>query len=100
MIVLDENNFETVIGAKSVAMIDLWAAWCGPCQMLGPVISQIAEEHANDLKVGKVNVDEEPELAAMFGISSIPNVILFKNGKAVKNSVGFKPKEALEEFIK
>ncbi len=100
-ITITNDNFKKeVLESDKPVLVDFWAEWCGPCRMLGPVIAQIAEEHSSDLKVGKVNVDEQSELASMFGISSIPNVILFKNGKAVRNSVGFKPKEQLEEFIK
>lgn len=100
-ITITNDNFKKeVLESDKPVLVDFWAAWCGPCQMLGPVLSQVAEEHVSDLKVGKVNVDEQPELAAMFSVSSIPNIILFKNGKAVKNAVGYKAKAELEEFIK
>ena len=100
-ITLTNDNFKKeVLESDKPVLVDFWAAWCGPCQMLGPVISQIAEEHTNDLKVGKVNVDEQPELAAMYAVSSIPNVILFKDGKPIRSSVGFKPKSQLEQIIK
>ena len=86
---ITKDNFEAeVVRADRPVLVDFWATWCGPCRMLAPVIAEVAEERKDVVKVGKVNVDEEPELAAQFGIMSIPAVLLFKNGKAVANSVG------------
>ena len=86
------ENFESeVLNSTVRVIVDFWAPWCGPCRMLGPVIEQIANERS-DIKVGKVNVDEEGELAEKFGIASIPTIILFKEGKAVKQLMGVRPK--------
>lgn len=97
---LTENNFFTEIGGDTPVLVDFWAEWCGPCRMLGPVISEIAEEYKGKVKVGKVNVDEEPGLAVKYGINAIPAVILFKNGKPAGTSVGYVPKSQLEAMLK
>ena len=97
---LQKNNFrENVADRKGLVLVDFWASWCGPCKMLAPIIAQIAEEN-EDIVVGKVNVDEEPELAQAFGIQSIPTVILFKDGKPVKQSIGYTSKDNLEKMWK
>ena len=99
-ITLTKTNFETeVLKSDKPVLVDFWAPWCGPCRMLAPVLAEVAAEKGDKIKVGKVNVDEEPDLAAKYGISGIPAVLLFKDGKVVATSVGFKPKPELEAFI-
>lgn len=93
--VTTQNFDDEVLKSDKPVLVDFWASWCGPCKMLSPVISEIAEEKAAAIKVGKVNVDSEGELAQRFGIMSIPTLILFRNGKAEKTSVGFIPKEQI-----
>ena len=90
------SNFEEeVLNAKLPVIVDFWAPWCGPCRMLAPVLEEIAEENEGSVIVGKVNVDEEPQLAANFGIASIPTLLVFKNGEIAQKSVGVKPKAAI-----
>ena len=99
-ITLTNDNFKTeVLESDIPVLVDFWAPWCGPCKMLGPVISQIAEEYDGKVKVGKVNVDEEDELAAEYSVQSIPTVLLFKGGEVVEQSLGFKPKAFFEGLI-
>lgn len=100
-ITITKDNFEQeVVNSAQPVLVDFWAAWCGPCKMLSPVISELAEEYDGKVKVGKINVDEQPELAAAFNVASIPMVVLFKDGKIADTSVGYRPKQQLEEMIK
>ena len=93
-----ENFIEKVQKQKGYVLVDFWASWCGPCKMLAPILAEIAEEHT-DIVVGKVNVDDEMELAQAFNIQSIPTMILFKDGKAIKQIVGYTSKENIEKMI-
>jgi thioredoxin 1 len=93
---INEGNFENEVVKSDVpVMLDFWATWCGPCMMLAPVVAEIAKEREGTLKVGKVDVDKSPELAARFGIMSIPAVLLFKGGEVVAQSVGYVSKDEL-----
>lgn len=97
--VTEQNFKEEVLQSEKPVLVDFWATWCGPCKMLSPVVNEIAEE-VDTIKVGKINVDEQPALARQFGIMSIPTLILFKNGEVAAQSVGVKPKAALLEMVK
>ena len=100
IMVITQNNFNSEVeNSDKPVLIDFWASWCGPCMMMSPVVEQIEKEHP-EIKVGKVNVDEEMALAQKFMVVSIPTLILFKNGKPEITSVGFKGKEELEEIFK
>lgn len=98
-ITITKTNFESEVKSfKGEVLLDFWASWCGPCRMLSPVIDEIAEE-TPALKVGKVNVDDEPELATAFGVQSIPTVVIIKDGEIKEISVGYKPKDEIIELL-
>lgn len=98
--VITNENFDCeVIKSDKPVLLDFWADWCGPCRMLMPVIEEIAKEKENDLKVGKINVDEQPELAKKFGIMSIPTLIVFKNGEQTNRSLGVIPKDSILSLL-
>ena len=98
-VILTADNFEAeVLNYEGLVLVDFWAVWCGPCQMLGPIIKEIAETE-KDLKVGKIDCDTQAALAIKYGVSSIPTLIVFKNGKEVNRSVGFIPKNRVMNLV-
>ena len=99
IIITGQNFEEEVINADKPVLVDFWAAWCGPCRMVAPAVAAIAEEKADVVKVGKVNVDEEPELAGRFGIASIPTLMVFKNGEVTNTLIGAYPKAMIEDAL-
>lgn len=99
VLTITNENFETeVLKSEKPVLIDFWATWCGPCRMMSPVVDQLAEE-TDAIKVGKINVDEQPELAQKYSVMSIPTIIIFKNGQVADKSVGAQPIGALREMI-
>lgn len=94
-----DNFEEEVLKSDKPVLIDFWAPWCGPCKMMGPVVEQLAAEYEGRVKVGKVNVDEEMELAQKYQVMSIPTFLLFKDGKVEKQVMGARPKEELEKML-
>ena len=97
--IINPDNFEEkVLKADKPVILDLWASWCGPCKMLAPVVEELSEAHPEVL-VGKVNVDEEPELADRFGVTAIPMLVLVKNGEVAKTAVGYQSRQQLEEAL-
>ena len=96
---INQNNFqEEVLNSEKPVLLDFWAPWCGPCRMVLPLVEQIAQER-DDIKVGKINVDEENELAAQFGIMSIPTLVVIKNGQVVNQVMGARPKDAILDLL-
>lgn len=92
---ITRNNFQNeIINSDKPVLLDFWAPWCGPCRMVGPILEEIAGERS-DIKIGKINVDEQPELASQFRVMSIPTLIVIKDGKIVNQSMGAKPKNAI-----
>ncbi len=99
MIVIDEHNFEETILSSKVAMVDLWASWCGPCRMLSPTVDDIAEEYAGRVAVAKCNVDDNEEVAERFGVRNIPTILFFKDGQLADKSVGLVSKQQIESIL-
>ena len=92
---INKNNFQSeVLNSDKKILLDFWAPWCGPCRMVVPIVEEIARERP-DIKVGKINVDEEVELASQFGIMSIPTLVVIENGKVINQAMGVRPKEAI-----
>ena len=96
---ITSENFESeVLHSDKPVLLDFWATWCGPCRMLSPIVDEVAEERS-DIKVGKVNVDEQPELAGQFDVMSIPTLLVFENGKLVNRAVGARPKSGVLSLL-
>jgi thioredoxin 1 len=96
----DDKNFDSeVLQASGPVLVDFWAPWCGPCRQIAPVIEQLAGENAGSIKIGKLNVDNAPNSAQSYGVSSIPTLMIFKDGEVVERFVGVQPKSRLQEAI-
>jgi len=99
VIEVTDANFTDLINSNSPTLVDFWAPWCGPCRALGPTIEDLANDFEGKSSVGKLNVDDYPSLAAKFGVSSIPSVLIFKNGEVTETLVGLRPKEAYAKIL-
>ncbi|HZS11322.1 MAG TPA: thioredoxin [Nitrospirales bacterium] len=97
---VDEGSWDTqVMKAKEVVMVDFWAVWCGPCQMVAPIVDELATEYAGKIKVMKLNTDENPEIAGKYQVMSIPTILFFRNGQPVEKLVGARPKQQFKQVI-
>ncbi len=98
---ITKENFDTEVRnfKGTPIVLDFWASWCGPCSMIAPVLAEIAEENSDEIRVGKINVDEQPELAMAFKVESIPMLVLVKDGVIQKQAVGFMPKDDITEWL-
>ena len=97
--IITKDNFKAeVLDYKGTVLVDFWADWCGPCRMLSPIVDEVANENPG-IKVGKINVDEQQELSAQFGIMSIPTLLVFRDGKKISESIGLIPKEQIEKML-
>ena len=95
----DANFKKEVLESKTPVLVDFWAEWCGPCRMLGPIVEKISKDYAGKLKVGKLNVDDNPDTPGNFGIQGIPTILLFKNGQLVQRLVGYQPEDSIKSEI-
>lgn len=98
-VTLTEANFQEAVDKYALLVVDLWAPWCGPCKMLGPIIESLAKKRKADITFGKLNVDDCPSIASKFGVMSIPTLLVFKNGEKIEEFVGAMPEEMLEQKI-
>ena len=100
VVIINKDNFENeIMNSENTVLLDFWAGWCGPCKMISPIIDEIAKEHP-EIKVGKINVDEQPEIANSFDIMNIPSLFVLKNGEITNRSAGVKSKTQIEEMLK
>ena len=99
-IIINDNNFEQeVLKSESLTLVDFWAEWCGPCKMIGPALEEISEEMKNDIRITKLNIDENPSIPQQYGVRGIPTLLLFKNGEVVAEKIGALSKTKLTEWI-